>query len=317
MILGKFLPPHRGHQHLVDFARGFCESLTVLVCSIEREPIPGDLRYMWMREMFPDVRVVSVTEELPQEPSEHPDFWQLWHDAIRRVLPEGPDYVFASEPYGFKLADVLGAQYIPVDPDRRMVPISGRMIREEPMRYWDFIPRCVRPYFVKRVCVFGPESTGKSTLARDLAEHFHTVHVTEFARGLLDQKQGRCDPEDIPLIARGQAASEDALARQANRVLICDTDLLTTSVWSDVLFGSCPAWIVEEAERREYDLYLLTDVDAPWVADSQRYLPHRREEFRDRCIRVLESRSRPYVRISGSWEQRLRQARKAVDRLIA
>jgi len=316
MTLGKFMPPHLGHQYLVDFGRNCVDRLTVLVCSIQAEPIPGELRHRWMREMFPDVNVVHVTDENPQEPSEHPDFWRIWHDSIRRVLPTGPDVVFSSEQYGFKLAEVLGARHIPVDCQRSLVPVSGSAVRQKPMENWRFIPPCVRPHFVKRVCIFGPESTGKSTLARDLATHYQTVCAEEYARGLLDHKAGRCDPEDIPLIARGQVASEDALARQANRLLFCDTDVLTTTIWSDVLFGGCPQWIKDLAEERRYDLYLLTDVDVPWVDDAQRYLPHARQEFMDRCVRELESRGRRYVRIGGSWTERFEKACRAVAGML-
>jgi hypothetical protein len=136
---------------------------------------------------------------------------------------------------------------------RRRDTESADAIRADPLANWRFIPACVRPYFVKRVCLFGPESTGKSTLARDLAAHFETVHLAEFARGLLEPKCGVCDPTDIPLIARGQIAAEDALARRANKLLFCDTDVLTTTIWSDVLFGECPASIRELAARRHYD----------------------------------------------------------------
>ncbi len=317
MILGKFMPPHLGHQYLIDFAHSYVEQLTVLVCSLRAEPIPGELRCAWVREIFPDVNVVHVTDENPQEPHEHPDFWQIWHESIRRVLPEGPDFVFASEDYGWKLAKILGARYIPVDHARELVPVSGAEVRANPLQHWAYLPGCVRPYFLRRVCVFGPESTGKSTLARRLAAHYETACVSEYARGLLNFKDGRCDPEDIPLIARGQIASEDALARQANRVLFCDTDLLTTTIWSDVLFGSCPEWIQEEADRRTYDLYLLADIDVPWISDGQRYLPQERESFFARCVRVLESRGRRYVKISGSWEERFAQACREVDRLLA
>ncbi|BAY10559.1 AAA family ATPase [Calothrix sp. NIES-2098] len=316
MILGKFMPPHLGHQYLVDFARNYVNHLTVLVCSIKSEPIPGHLRYGWMREMFPDVNVVHVTDENPQEPQEHPDFWQIWHDTIRRVLPTGPDYVFASEDYGWKLAEILGANYIPVDQARSLVPISGTKVRENAIAHWHYIPPCVRPYFLRRVCIFGPESTGKSTLAQNLAAHYNTVYVSEYARGWLDPKEGRCDFADIEMIARGQIASEDALARQANRVMFCDTDLITTTIWSDVLFGKCPQWIYREAEQRQYDLYLVLDVDVPWVDDNQRYLPHMRIEFRDRCIQELRSRNRRYVLISGSWEERFHKACAAVDEII-
>jgi NadR type nicotinamide-nucleotide adenylyltransferase len=316
MILGKFLPPHRGHVYAVEFARRFCDRLTVLVCSIAREPIPGRLRFGWMRELFPDCDVRHVSDELPQEPGEHPDFWPIWRDVVRRNTPALPRYVFASEQYGHKLSEVLGATFIPVDIGREAMPVSGTAVRTDPMTHWEHIPDCVRPYFVKRVCVFGPESTGKSTLARDLGRHFRTAWVPEFARGLLDHKGGRCDAEDIELIACGQVASEDALARQANRVLICDTDPLTTTIWADVLFGNCPPAVAKLAEERTYDQYLLLDVDVPWVDDAQRFLPHHRREFFDRCEMELKRRGRPYVVVRGGWEERFRTAVGAVEGLI-
>ncbi|MEW6265444.1 MAG: AAA family ATPase [Thermodesulfobacteriota bacterium] len=317
LILGKFLPPHRGHQYLIDFALNYVERLTIVVGTLKAESIPGELRHAWMREMFPRAEVLHLTDENPQEPSEHPDFWRIWHDSLRRLVPRGPDLVFASEPYGFKLAEILGAGYVPVDQARELVPVSGTDVRRNPLKYWDFLPPAVQPYYVRRVCIVGPESTGKSILARRLAGHYRTAFVAEYARGLLALKDNRVDPEDIPRIARGQAASEDALARQANRVLICDTDLITTTIWSDVLFGDCPEWIKQEADRRRYDLYLLADIDCPWMDDPQRFLPHQREAFLARCIFELESRGRSYEKIGGSWEDRFHQAVRAIDRLLA
>jgi NadR type nicotinamide-nucleotide adenylyltransferase len=215
-----------------------------------------------------------------------------------------------------KLAEVLGATFVPVDQARVAVPVSGTKIRQDPMKHWDYLPRCVRPYFARRVCVFGPESTGKSTLARDLAARFSTVWVPEYARTLLEAQGGRIEEGDIVRIARGQRASEDALARDANRILIQDTDLLETTIWSEALFGSCPPWIVEEAGRRAADLYLLTDVDVPWVKDAVRYLPDERRPFFDRCRAALESRKLRTVLVSGSWEQRRATATAAVESLL-
>jgi NadR type nicotinamide-nucleotide adenylyltransferase len=316
MILGKFMPPHAGHQYLVDFGRRFSNNLSVLVCSLERDPIPGRVRFEWMRELFPDVHVVHVTEELPQEPSDHPRFWEIWRkvasDAVRRPI----DYVFASEPYGYRLASELNAQFISVDLERASVSVSGSAIRDRPMEHWPYLPECVRPYFVRRVCLFGPESTGKSCLARDLADHYRTVHVPEFARGWLAPKQGVCTPDDIAIIARGQAASEEALARRSSRLLFCDTDLLSTTIWSEVLFGSCPSWIADAARAAHYDLTFLLDIDVPWVDDTERYLPHRRSEFFDRCQSALQAARRRYVILRGDWTERFAAARTAVDALL-
>jgi NadR type nicotinamide-nucleotide adenylyltransferase len=313
MLLGKFMPPHLGHVYLVDFARHYADRLTVVVCSLASEPIPGELRYRWMRELFPDVNVVHLTDENPQEPIEHPNFWDIWRASLLRVLPGRPDLVFASEDYGWRLAEVLGSRFVPVDRERAAVPVSGTAVRADPLAHWDYIPRPVRPYFVRRVCVFGPESTGKTTLARRLAGHFHTALVPEYARALLEAQGGRLGADDIPRIARGQAASEDARVRDARGLLVCDTDVLTTLIWGDVLFGSCPDWVRQEADRRRYDLTLLLDVDVPWVADRVRYLPDNRAGFLRRCRRELEARGRPYVLLSGDWEERFAAACRAVE----
>jgi NadR type nicotinamide-nucleotide adenylyltransferase len=122
--------------------------------------------------------------------------------------------------------------------------------------------------------------------------------------------------EDIPVIARGQIASEDALARHANRLLFCDTDLLLTTIWSEVLFEDCPSWIRVAAEARRYDLYLLLDIDVPWTDDQQRFLPHRRQEFFDRCRNALESLRRPFQIIRGDWSSRFTEACRVVQSLL-
>jgi HTH-type transcriptional repressor of NAD biosynthesis genes len=191
------------------------------------------------------------------------------------------------------------------------------MIREDPMKQWRFLPRCVRPHFAKRVCVTGPESTGKTTLARRLAERFDTAVVPEYARTLLEAQRGALAKEDIERIARGQMASEDALAREANRVLVCDTDVLATTIWSDVLFGESPAWVREEADRRTYDVYLLCDADVPYVDDPVRYLPaDARHAFFARCARELDARGRRWVKIAGDWDERFATACAAVESLL-
>jgi HTH-type transcriptional regulator, transcriptional repressor of NAD biosynthesis genes len=316
LVLGRFLPPHLGHQYLIDFAQNYVDELLLIVGTRPTDAITGELRLSWIREMAPKARVIHVNDETPEET--HPQFWQRWEQTLHAALPYIPDYLFASEDYGWKLAELLGMQYIPVNHPRTLVPISATRLRSDPMQYWQYIPPVVRPYFVKRVCVYGPESTGKSTLAIDLARHFSTVFVEEYARGLLDFKNGRCDYDDIEKIARGHRASEEALARQANRVLFSDTDLLTTTIWSNVLFGTCPAWLSEAADTMTYDLYLVTDIDVPWVDDNQRFFSNQkqRQGFLALCIQALEQRNRSYMMIRGTWEERLANAIQAVENLL-
>jgi NadR type nicotinamide-nucleotide adenylyltransferase len=146
-LLGKFLPPHRGHMYLIEQAALRCDRLTVLVCSIQREPIPGSLRYEWVRELYPQHDVQHCIDENPQYPQEHPDFWDIWVGSIRRFVPTGPDLVFSSEDYGEELAARLGARHICIDKARSVVPISGTAVRADPRAAWPWIPPQVQAYY--------------------------------------------------------------------------------------------------------------------------------------------------------------------------
>ncbi|MCB9765432.1 MAG: AAA family ATPase [Alphaproteobacteria bacterium] len=315
LVLGKFLPPHRGHLYLCHFARSCVDRLCVVVDTPADAPIPGAVRVAWMRELLPDCVVVDLGRAMPQYPHEHPDFWALWREALLAAVPWPIDRVFASEPYGVRLAAELGARFTPVDPGR-VHGSSGTAIRADPFAHWGLLPDCVRPWYARRICVFGPESTGKTTLARRLAERFDTLCVPEYARIWLEARGGDVCEDDIPHIAEGQAASEDALARDANRLLFCDTDLLTTVIWSEVLYGRCPAWIREAAAARRYALTLLCDVDVPWVDDPVRYLPEARQAFFQRCEQALIEAGRPCVVVRGSWEARWSIAVEAAERAL-
>lgn len=314
MVLGKFMPPHLGHLYLVDFARRYAEELTVVVGSLAAEPIAGSLRVDWMRELFPQVRVVHLTDENPQLPHEHPDFWNIWKRSLERAVDRPIDLVFAGEDYGAPLAAVLGAQFIPVAGMRSLVPVSGTRIRENPAACWSYLPAPVRAHFVRRISVFGPESTGKSTLARRLAEHFQTLWVPEYARGWLEARGGEVCLEDLTVISRGQRAAEEALARQCGPLLFCDTDPSATPLWSQELFGQCNP-LLEQAVGR-YDLTLLCAPDVPWVADCVRYRPEGGQAFWERCRRRLELEGRHLVCLDGSWEERWEQALFAVKSLM-
>lgn len=315
LVLGKFMPPHRGHLYLVEFAKNYCQDLTVVVGSLACEPIAGELRYRWMQELVAGANVLHLTDENPQLPHEHPDFWNIWKNSLQRLVGRPIDLVFASEDYGQRLALELGAQFVPCNGSRSLLPVSGSMIRDNPRKYWSYLPAPVRAHYCLRVSVFGPESTGKSTLTRELASHFQAPYVPEFARDWLEAKQGQVGLADMEVIARAQAASEDSLARQSPGLLFCDTDPLATTLWSEELFGQCPEVVERLAQGRHYSLTLLSDVDVPWVADVVRYRPENRDDFFGRCRRRLEEQNRPYRILSGSWEQRWQTALQSVQEL--
>lgn len=313
VVIGKFLPPHAGHLHLCREGRRRCDRLYVLVCTLSTEPIDGALRAAWMREELPDCDVIHVARDVPQQPSEHPQFWQIWRALILGALPEAPDVLFSSEAYGWTLGPVIGARHEAIDPPRAAFPVSGTAVRADPMRHWPFLPRAVRPYYARRVVLTGPESCGKTTLAARLAARFETVWVPEFARGYLDRLNptrtidGICLESDLVPIARGQIASEDALAAEANRVLICDTDPRVTTIYAQHYFGRVSAELAALADRR-YDLHLLLTPEVPWVPDPQRDRPEVREQMFTAFAQAYGAAGATVVRIGGSDHQAREEA---------
>ena len=184
--------------------------------------------------------------------------------------------------------------------------------------------------FPLRIAVYGPESTGKTTLARRLAAQFSAPLVEEYAREFWDARGG-ITAADIPGIAREQWRREDAAAAECHLVrdklpgegkwLVCDTEALTTVLWSDLLYGSTPEDIRQESERRarDYALYLLLDIDVPFAPDPQRCFPDEagRRRCRDIWHGALESRGLPYVWIRGDCAARERDAIAAVKARLA
>jgi NadR type nicotinamide-nucleotide adenylyltransferase len=168
-----------------------------------------------------------------------------------------------------------------------------------------------------RVCLIGPESTGKSELAQRLARHFNAQWVPEFARQYAEERNNRLSYDDCEPIARGQIATEDRGPRTED-FMILDTDLISTVVYARYYYGRCPEWIVEEARRRRADLYLLMDTDVEWVSDAARDAGgEQREELFDAFRVALDEFETSWTIISGSWETRERAAIDAVARLVS
>ncbi|WP_417443100.1 AAA family ATPase [Joostella sp.] len=172
-----------------------------------------------------------------------------------------------------------------------------------------------------KVVMFGPESTGKTTLAKALAAHYNTEWVAEYAREYLQEKWDRerktCEPKDLIPIAEGQMELENRLSKKATKVLFCDTDILETKVYSEAYYtGTCDPILEKYALENKYDLYFLTYIDIPWVKDDLRDKPDAREEMFSYFKDALDTYDRNYVLLKGDLETRLKIAIKHVDKLI-
>lgn len=171
---------------------------------------------------------------------------------------------------------------------------------------------------VKRVAVTGPESTGKSWLCRELALHYNTAYVPEYAREYIAGLQRDYSREDILQIARGQVENERLMAEEVERkqvrpLLFCDTELIVTKIWSLHKYNHCDPWILDHISKNTYDLYLLSDVDLPWEPDPQREHPQLRSFFFEWYRRELEDYGFPYCVVSGQGYDRLQNAIEAIN----
>ena len=177
------------------------------------------------------------------------------------------------------------------------------------------------PSNVLKVVLFGPESTGKTTLSEQLARHYHTVWVPEYAREYLQDKWNNerktCEPHDLLPIAEGQMRLENDLAKKATEILICDTDLLETKVYSEAYYvGDCDPVLEKYALQNTYDLYLLTYIDIPWEEDDLRDKPNEREEMFNYFKDTLEKYGKNFITLKGDKKQRLNKAINHIDTLL-
>lgn len=315
LVIGKFLPPHRGHKFLIETARSQVEHLTILICDKPEYGLDGHLRAAWLREIHPDCEVVQIDDEIDDDDS------RLWAENTIRVLGKSPDVVFSSEDYGQPYSDYMKCDHVLVDKSRTTVPCSGTQVRENPLRNLEYLEPCVRAHFVKRVCVLGAESTGTTTMAQALADHYGTSWVPEYGREYWIEKMrsgdlGHWDESEFVHIAEEQSRREKLAARSANKVLFCDTDAFATSVWFERYMQKRSAAVELIANSRQYDLTLLTGDEIPFEQDGFRDGEHIRRWMHERFIERLDEVNRPYVLLRGDHQQRLSLATLAVDNLI-
>lgn len=169
-----------------------------------------------------------------------------------------------------------------------------------------------------KIAIIGAESTGKSTLVKELAAHFNTTYVEEYAREYFNTH----DIDDYSIevfdhIYSRQILNENEKIKSAHRFLFCDTTLITGKIWSEEVFGKTAAFITEHLPKNNYDLYLVTDNDVPWVADGQRKNPHNREELLNKNIELLNELKASYEMVGGLEEQRLLNAIGIIKKYFA
>lgn len=317
LVIGKFMPVHAGHLALIEFATRHCDELIVSVSYKENDPIGGEVRFSWLKEIFIDskkIKPVLIKDDFDNESLPWPERTRVWARFLKRQY-QNIDILVSSEDYGVLLAEVLGCRHLSFDPNRKIVPVSATRIREKPFTHWEFIPKVVRPYFVKKICFYGPESTGKSFLAQKLAVRYHTEFVPEVAREVVTSNEFTLD--DIIKIGNLHVERIKEKTKTANRILFCDTDAITTQIYCRHYLGGVPDVLYELEKEIIYDQYFLFDVDVPWVSDGMRDLGERRKEMFDVFKKELETRNLPYLLVQGNYEERTNFVMEEVEKMLS
>lgn len=317
LVIGKFLPIHNGHIAMIEFAARQCDEVIVSMSYTPTDAIDAALRFSWIKEIFKDRPKIkpAIIEDNFDDPSlPLPMRTKQWAVVMQRVYPK-IDVLVSSEEYGEPFAQHLGAKHILFDADRTAFPVSASHIRQQPFQYWEFIPAVVRPYFVKKVCFYGSESTGKSFMAQKMANRYQTEFVPEVARELLTSND--FTEEDIIRIGYAQIDRINLKLKTANKILFCDTDAITTQLYSQHYLNTVPPVLYELEKQVHYDHYFLFDVDVPWVADGLRDLGAKRKEMFEFFKAALDQRNITYTLVQGDWTTRERIITDFIDALLA
>lgn len=357
LVLGKFYPPHAGHHHLIRTASRASERTTVAVLAASVESIPLADRVYWLAAEHwadPGVAVLGDIDDHPIDLDDN-ELWESHVGIVRSVLARrgirdrdpgaaAVDAVFSSEDYGAELARRLGAEHVAVDPERVAHPVSGTLVRSDLVGNWHQLAASTRAGLAARVVVLGAESTGTTTLAEDLAEHFRSrcgpfadtrlvvehgrLHTEEklAAEVALAKASGRALPDldslvwtvgDFVDVAHRQALAEDEAAAHGAPILLCDNDSWAATIWCERYLGHSHDEVAAAASERTPHLYLLTDhVGVRFTQDGWRDGEHRREWMTARFITGLRDRGVPWVLLTGNRGHRLRRAVRACDELL-
>ncbi len=340
VIFGKFYPVHTGHINMIYEAFSKVDVLHIFLCTdtlrdtelfenskMKRMPTPQD-RLRWLFQIFKyqqkQIKIHHLVEDgIPR----YPNGWEGWAERAQALMSEKgivPQLIFSSEIQDkieyekyFKLPVEL------VDPERGFFNVSATDIRNQPFKYWRFIPKEVRPFFTKTIAVLGGESSGKTTLVHKLAAIFNTTSAWEYGREYVFEHLGGNEQalqySDYPKIAQGLQTYIDHAIKYANKITFIDTDFVTTQAFCIAYEGRAHPFLDAMIAERRFDVVILLKNNTQWVDDGLRSLgsQKQREKFQNMLKKLLDKHGIAYVEIeSADYLDRFNEAKAIVDRVL-
>ena len=340
VIFGKFYPIHTGHINMVYEAFSKVDVLHVIVCTdterdlqlfkeskMKQMPTNED-RLRWVQQIFKYQQKQIFIHHLNEDgiPS-YPNGWESWAERVKELFAEKniyPSIVFSSEiqdkaPY----EKYLNLEVSLVDPERERFNVSATKIRNNPFQYWRFIPKEVRPFFVKTIAVLGGESSGKSVLVSKLANVFNTTSAWEYGREFVFEQLGGDEQamqySDYPQMALGHQRYVDYAMKHAHKVAFIDTDYITTQAFCIQYEGRAHPFLDSMIKEYPFDVTILLNNNTKWVDDGLRSLGSlkQRQRFQALLKKLLEKHHIPYIEIeSPSYLDRYNQTKEVVEAIL-
>lgn len=320
-VFGKFLPFHKGHEAMMNFALTKCDFLTVLVCCSDKESIPDTFRKAWIEKAFEkkkniEIRTFNYLEsELPNTSESSESVSKIWADVFKKQLP---DYslLITSEEYGNFVAAFMNIQHIAFDIPKKHFPVSATAIRNDLFANWKFLPDSVKPDFAIKVAILGTESTGKTSLAEKLSKYFNCGLVLEAAREII-ANSNNFSFDDLHLVASEHSNRIDKTILADSPLVIIDTDIHTTKSYSRFTFEKELEISTDIYNSNRANIYLYLNNDVEYIQDGTRLSEAERNLLDLSHRQVLTDHNIDIIEINGDWDERFEKAVEQINKLIA
>lgn len=319
-VFGKFLPFHKGHEAMINFALTKSDFLTILICCSDKENIPSTIRQKWIEKTFETQKNIEVKtfnyleSEFPNTSVSSIEVSKIWSTIFKELFPTH-DLVITSEEYGNFVASFMQIRHISFDISKQLFPISATAIRNNIYANWAYLPNSVKPYFSIKVVILGTESTGKTTLTEQLAKYFNCSSVKESGRDLIADSN-LFDFNDLHLVVNEHAKRIDSVVSEQSPLVIIDTDIHITKSYAKFIFNRKLEVESKIYNSNKANLYLYLNNDVEFVQDGTRLNEEDRNLLDISHRQILIDYNINIVEISGDWKCRFDKAVRVIKNLI-
>jgi HTH-type transcriptional repressor of NAD biosynthesis genes len=320
-VFGKFLPFHKGHEAMINFALSKCNFLTVLICCSDKESINGEIRKKWIHKTFEGNNNIEVkiydykVSELSNESKASTKASEDWSLIFKKLFPDYSVLV-TSEEYGDMVANYMGIKHILFDMERNQNKVSATAIRNDIFANWSFLPDSVKVDLSLKVAILGTECTGKTTLTEKLAKHFKCSFVLEAGRAIIANSNSFTF-DDLYLVATEHAKRIDKTIIADSPLVIIDTDIHTTKSYAIFTFEKEIEISVDIYNSNKANLHLYLNNDVEYLQDGTRLSEEERNLLDLSHRQVLKDHNIDIIEVKGDWNERFEKAVEQINKLIS